>query len=394
VSNPLKGIKVLELGQFIAGPFVGMQLADLGAEVVKVERPIQGDPFRAFGTSAAAIGYSHNFCAYNRNKLSLTVDLQQERGQTLFRRAVAQADVVVENFRPGVMRRLGLDWDNLRKVNPRLIYASIAGFTEDGPYGALPAYDAVGQALSGIMGLFLDHEDPRMRGPTISDQISGMQASNAILAALYGRERSGKGSRVEITLLEASLYFMPDSFTALTQGGVAMGPETRAAFSLAFVFACSDGLIALQPSSIEKFWHAMLAAIARPEIGQDARFKDRQGRIKNFQQLIGVLRPVFATRPRAEWAKRLTEHEVPAAQVNSIPEAMADPEVRHLGIFHTLEHPRYGKLTAMRRSARIDGERETAPLPPPALGEHTDRVLGGIGVSAAEIAELREAGIV
>src|SRR5208282_4889831 len=232
MSNPLKGIRVLDLGQFIAGPFVGMQLADLGAEVIKVERPTEGDPFRAFGTGPKAAGYSHNFCAFNRNKLSLTIDLAQPRGQELFRRAAAKSDIVIENFRPGVMKRLGIDWDVLSKINPRLIYASIVGFTEDGPYGALPAYDAVGQALSGIMGLFVDHRDPRMRGPTISDQISGMQASSAILAALYGRERTGKGARVEITLLEASIYFIPDSFTAYTQGGVAMGPETRAAYSL------------------------------------------------------------------------------------------------------------------------------------------------------------------
>jgi len=394
MSNPLKGIRVLELGQFIAGPFVGMQLADLGAEVIKVERPGEGDPFRAFGIGAAAAGYSHNFTAFNRNKLSLTLDLGLPRGQELFRRVAAKADVVVENFRPGVTKRLGIGCEVLRRLNPRLIYASIAGFSEDGPYRNRPAYDSIGQALSGIMGLFVDSKDTRTRGPTISDQVTGMQACNSIVAALFDRERTGKGARIEITLLEASVYFMPDSFTAYTQSGLEMGPGTRAALSFAFTFACADALLAIHLSSIEKFWRALLAAIGRADIGDDPRFKDRLGRIKNFAALNDVLRPVFAAAPRAQWIERLLAHDVPCAPVNTIPEVMADPEVRHLGLFHELEHARYGKMTALRRGARIDGERESDPLPPPALGEHTDRVLQEFGLAAAEIAELRSAGVV
>ncbi len=394
MSAPLKGVRVLDLGQFIAGPLVGMQLADLGADVVKVERPGEGDPFRMFGTGPDASGYSHNFCAFNRNKRSLTVDLAQPRGRDLFLRAAARADVVVENFRPGVMKRLGLDWDTLRGVNPRLVYCTITGFTDDGPYGALPAYDSVGQALSGMMSLFVDPQHPVMRGPTISDQVSGMQACSAVTAALFRRERTGRGARIEVTLLEASMYFMPDAFTAYTHGGVLMGPETRAAFSLAFVFRCADGLVALQPSSVEKFWRALLAALERHDIGDDPRFRDRPGRIKNFHALVETLRPVFAAKPRAEWMQRLAAHEVPAAPVHSIAEAMDDPEVKHLGMFHRLAHPRYGARAAMRRSVRIDGERESEPLPPPALGEHTDVVLGEIGLETAEIAALRAAGVI
>jgi crotonobetainyl-CoA:carnitine CoA-transferase CaiB-like acyl-CoA transferase len=395
MSSPLKGIRVLELGQFIAGPYAGLQLADLGATVIKIERPDGGDAFRAFGFAAAAKGYSHNFCAFNRNKLSLTLDINSPRGREAFQRMSRQADVVLENFRPGVMKRLGLDYESLRKVNPRLICCSISGFAEDGPYGDRPAYDAVGQALSGLLSLFVDPKDPRTLGPTLSDQITGMQACMAVLAALHERNRTGKGARVEVTMVEASMALIPDSFTAYTHAGHVMQPESRAAVSLSFAFACADGkLLAIHVSSMEKFWKALLAAVERPDIGEDERFRDRMGRIKNYQALVDVLRPLFAAKPRQYWAERLAAHDVPAAVVHSIPEAIEEPEVKHLGMLHELNHPRYGRQTAMRRASRIDGERESDPLPPPALGEHTDRVLQEFGFEANEIAELRTAGAI
>jgi crotonobetainyl-CoA:carnitine CoA-transferase CaiB-like acyl-CoA transferase len=395
MSSPLKGIRVLELGQFIAGPYAGMQLADLGAQVIKVERPQGGDAFREFGLSANVQGYSHNFCAFNRNKLSLTLDINSPRGQEAFRRLARQADVVLENFRPGVMKRLGFDYETLRKSNPRLVVCSIAGFAEDGPYGDRPAYDAVGQALSGLMSLFLDPKDPRTLGPTLSDQVTGMQACMAVLGALYERNRTGKGARVEVTMVGASMALIPDAFTAYTQAGHVMQPESRAAVSLSFAFSCADGkLLAIHVSSVEKFWRALLAAIERPDIGTDARFRERMGRIKNYQALVDTLRPVFLAKPRTYWAERLAANDVPAAVVHSIPEAMEEPEVKHLGMFHELEHARYGKMTAMRRASRIDGERESQPLPPPALGEHTETVLKEFGFAAPEIAELRGAGVI
>ena len=395
MSSPLKGIRVLELGQFIAGPYAGLQLADLGAKVIKVERPQGGDAFREFGLSANAQGYSHNFCAFNRNKLSLTLDIASPHGQEAFCRMAKQADVVLENFRPGVMKRLGFDYETLRSANPRLVYCSIAGFAEDGPYGKRPAYDAVGQALSGLLSLLVDPKDPRTLGPTLSDQVSGMQACMAVLGALYDRERTGKGARVEVTMVEASMALIPDAFTAYTHAGYVMQPESRAAVSLSFAFACADGrILAIHVSSMEKFWRALLEAIERPDIGEDARFRERMGRIKNYEALVQALRPVFAAKPRTYWAERLAEHDVPAAVVHSIPEAMEEPEVKHLGMFHELQHERYGKMTAMRRASRIDGERESQPLPPPALGEHTDQVLREFGFAAPEIAELRAASVI
>jgi crotonobetainyl-CoA:carnitine CoA-transferase CaiB-like acyl-CoA transferase len=393
MSSPLKGVRVLELGQFIAGPYAGLQLADLGATVIKIERPQGGDAFREFGFAASPKGYSHNFCAFNRNKLSVTLDVGSPRGREAFLKMASQADVVLENFRPGVMKRLGLGYDALRGANPRLVTCSIAGFAEDGPYGDRPAYDAVGQALSGLLSLFLDPKDPRTLGPTLSDQVTGMQACMAVLAALHERERTGRGARVEVTMVEASMALIPDAFTAYTHAGHVMQPESRAAVSLSFAFACAEGkLIAIHVSSMEKFWRALLDAVGRTDLGEDARFSDRMGRIKNYEALVQTLRPVFSARPREYWAQKLAAHDVPAAVVHSIPEAMDEPEVKYLGMLHPLEHPRYGKKTAMRRATRIDGERESAPLPPPALGEHTGAVLAEFGFSEGEIAELRGAG--
>ena len=385
---------MLEVGQFIAGPYAAMQLADLGATVIKIERPQEGDPFRTFGAGGGAQGYSSNFTAFNRNKLSLSLHLADPRGQAVLRRLAATADVLVENFRAGVTKRLGIDYEALAPANPRLVYCSISGFSADGPYRDQPAYDTIGQARSGILGMFVEQDDPRMRGPTISDQITGMQAASGVIGALFGRERSGKGARIDITLLEASMYFMPDSFTAYTQGGIVMGPQTRAAISSAFAFACADGLLALHPSSTEKFWRGMLAALERTDLAEDPRFKERPSRIKNFQALIEVLRPVFAGKSRDQWMERLAAHDVPSAPVHSIAEAMKDPEVEHLGLFYGYRHPRFGDLTGMHRGLRIDGARESDPLPPPALGEHTDTILREAGFAPSEIAELRAAKII
>ncbi len=303
--------------------------------------------------------------------------------------AASKFGVVVQNYRPGVMKRLGIDYDVLSALNPRLVYCAIAGFAEDGPYRDQPAYDAVGQAYSGLMGMTVEQSDPRVRGHTITDQVTSLQACSGVLAALYERERTGRGGRVDITMIEASVAFMPDAFTAYTQSGVVLGAQTRAAFSLGFVFNCADQkMVAIQVSSIEKFWKALVAAIERPDIGEDERFKDRPGRINNFQQLIDVLRPVFAAKPRSYWMQRLSGHDVPNAPVHSIPEVMDDPEVRHLKLFHELRHPHYGSMTVLHRPLRINGEREADPLPPPALGEHTETVLQELGFAPAAIAAL------
>jgi len=392
---PLAGITVLELGQFIAGPFAAQLLADLGARIVKIERPGQGDPFRLYVTRPRIPGYGHNFLAFNRNKQSVALDLQQAEGRAVLLRLVRTADVVLENFRAGVLDRLGIGYDTLKRANPRIVYCSISGFSEDGPYRERPSFDTVGQALSGMLYLFTDPADPRMRGPTIADQATAFQAANAVLAALLARAATGMGARIDISMLDAAAHFMPDAFTACTESGIAMEPETRTSYSHSFVLRCADDkLLAVHVGGPDRLWTALTEAIGDAALAGDPRFKARHDRISGFAALIETLRPLFLKRPRADWLERLAAKDVACAPVNTVPEAMRDPEIRHTGLFEEVERPGYGPVTMLRRAARIDGKRGPGQTVPPLLGEHTETVLREAGYDDEALAALRAARVI
>jgi crotonobetainyl-CoA:carnitine CoA-transferase CaiB-like acyl-CoA transferase len=340
-------------------------------------------------------GYGHNFLAFNRNKLSVALDLQQDEGKAVLKRLAADADVVIENFRAGVLDRLGIGYETLKQAKPDLIYCSISGFSEDGPYRDRPSFDTVGQALSGMLYLFTDPADPRMRGPTIADQATAMQASNAVLGALFARGRGAGGARIDISMLEAAIHFMPDAFTAYTEAGIEMESETRTSYSHAFVLRCADDkLLAIHVGGPERLWQALVTAIDDPGISADPLFKERHSRIGHYAALITALRPVFRQRPRAEWLQRLAAHDVASSEINSISETMRDAEVAHLGVFEKVERPSYGTMTMLRRAARINGQREMRQLMPPLLGEHTEIVLREAGYDDAALAKLRQAGVI
>ena len=381
-AGPLAGINVLEVTQYIAGPFAGQQLADGGANVIKVERPDGGDPMRNYASGKAPL-YGPNFCAINRNKRSVTLDLQSPEGAAAFRALAERADVVLENFRPGVMDRLGIGFEALRQSNPKLIYCSIAGFAADGPNAKRPAFDTVGQALSGLLYLFTDPEKPSLRGPTLSDQVTGLYASNAILSALVERSRTGTGRRIDVTMMDATMSFIPDAFACYTDSGIEWDSEFRAAMSHSLVLQCAnDELIAIHMAGPERMWLRFLDVIERPAFATDPRFTPRPVRIDNWSALIDELRPIFAARSRTEWMQRLLAADVPAAEVLRIPEVLEDNGVRHAQMFEVVEHPVAGPMTLMRRAARFDGERGVPQRPPALLGEHTQEVLAEIGFSA------------
>jgi crotonobetainyl-CoA:carnitine CoA-transferase CaiB-like acyl-CoA transferase len=365
---PLDGLKVLDLGTMVTAPLAAMLLGQLGAEVTKVEHPAGGDPFR----KTTGGEYSPNFIAYNQNKTgSIQLDLSSASGRAHFFELVAATDILIENYRPGVMDRLGLDTDALTKTNPRLIHCSITGFGSDGPYVDRAAYDTVGIALSGVLHLYLDPTRPQIFGPTLSDNATGLYAFGGVLAALHARDKTGKGQRVELNMLESTIAFIPDAFAYWTQTGTSYGPLSRVASSQCFAWVCSDGhAISIHLSVPDKFWSSLLDALeADGSIGNDPRFKSRKERVKNYVSLAEELGKIIRAKPRAHWEKIFAEHDLPFAPVNTIPEVLNDPQVRHLGTFETAQHPAKGDVVGIRNPITINGVRGRV-VAPPALGEH------------------------
>jgi len=390
VTEVLKGVRVVEMGTMITAPLAGMMLADQGADVIKVEHPNGGDPFRSFRGGL----YSPHFVAYNRGKRSIKLDLRSDQGRAVLLKLLAGADVLIENYRAGVMDRLGLTAEALRANNPRLIHCSITGFGNSGPYSGRPAYDMVGQALSGIASLFLDPEHPETSGPTIPDNATGMYACYGILGALFERERTGHGHRIEVNMLEASIAFMPDPFANYLRLGMDNDRLTRVASSHSFAFRCADGkLLAVHLSSQPKFWESFVAVLGRPELAADERFKTRERRIQNYRELCRVLADAVVTRPRADWMVELEKADVPFAPVQTVAEVVDDPQVAHLHTFYEQRHPTEGASLAIHRPVLIDGERQ-AVAAAPTLGEHTAAVLAELGYDAEKIASLRAAAVI
>jgi crotonobetainyl-CoA:carnitine CoA-transferase CaiB-like acyl-CoA transferase len=387
----LDGVRVIELTTMITGPLAGMLLADLGASIIKVENPEGGDPFRYFRGGL----YSGHFIAYNRNKRSLTLDLRSPRGKEILLDLIKQADVLIDNFRHGVLDRLGFSDDALTKANPRLIHASITGFGRDGPYANRPSYDAVAQSLSGVLSQFVDPQSPQVGGPTLSDNITGFYAAYGILGALHERERTGKGRRVETSMLEATIAFAPDAFINHKRYGAKVGPLTRVSASQSYAFRCRDErLIAIHMSSQVKFWEGLLKALERPDLATDPRFDSREKRIENYTTLRSELGKIFAARPRAEWAQRLEAEDVPYAPVHNVDEVFGDEQVRHLGTFYQAQHPMEGEVWGVNPPVFIDRERPGPMRPPPVLGEHNEQILGELGLDRDEIAKLKTAKVV
>jgi len=371
VTPVLSGVRVVEQGTFITGPACGMLLGDLGADVVKVEQPGTGDPFRAFRGGL----YSAHYQTYNRNKRSVTIDTKDAADRALLDELVEGADVYIQNFRPGVADKLGVGAGRLRALNPRLVYCSISGFGATGPAAARPAYDTVAQAASGFLKLLVNPENPRVVGPAIADALTGFYAAYGVLGALVERGRTGHGRTVEVSMLEAMAHFNLDAFTHFFQEGEVMGPYSRPRVSQSYVLECGDGKwIALHMSSPPKFWEGLAKAIDEPRLFDDPRFATREARIAHQEDLIELLGERFRRRSRDDWCARLQALDVPNAPMYDTSEALVDPQAVHLQLQTSAVHPVMGLFRTVRSPVSFDGERALAVRPPPVLGEHNDEI--------------------
>jgi crotonobetainyl-CoA:carnitine CoA-transferase CaiB-like acyl-CoA transferase len=384
MTGVLAGVRVLEHGTFITGPAAAMLLADLGADVVKVEQ-LEGDPFRAFRGGT----YSPHYQTYNRNKKSVRLDTRKAEDLALFDQLVAQADVYIQNFRPGVAAKIGAGEDRLRALNARLIYCAISGFGQDGPAAQRPSYDSVAQAASGFLKLLVNPANPRVVGPALADAVTGFYAAYGILGALFERERaaSSTGRRVEVSMFEAMAHFNLDAFTHLFSEGEVMGPYSRPSVSQSYVLRCADGKwIALHMSSPPKFWQGLAQAIDKPDLFDDARFATREARITNQEALIDVLGGFFARHDRAEWCRRLQALDVPHAPMYDTDEVPHDPQAKHLQLFVDAPHPgEPGKRwTTVRSPVSFDGQRALDVKAPPLLGDHDAALRAGASLWTSE----------
>ena len=365
----LDGVRVLEMGTFITGPAAGMYLADMGADVVKLERPDGGDPFRAFKGGL----YSPHFQTYNRNKRSITLDTRGSEDLAFLDELVGQADVFIQNFRPGIAEKLNVGPERLQALNPKLVYCSISGFGSEGPDKERPAYDTVAQAASGWLRLLINPENPRVVGPAIADSITGFYAAFGILGALHERQKTGRGRRVDVSMLEAMCHFNLDDFTHYFSANEVMGPYSRPSVSQSYIFECADSKwVALHMSSPLKFWEGLARAIEKPDLFDDPRFADRPARIAHQEDLIALMAPIFKRRSRAEWCERLKGEGVPHAPMYDSSEALEDPQAKYLGIEVETEHPSMGRFRTVRFPVNFDREHLSEVTAPPTLGEHDD----------------------
>ncbi len=365
VPGPLSGLRVIEQGTFITGPCAGMMLADLGADVIKIESP-EGDPYRSYQGER----YSPHFQAYNRNKRSLALDLKSAADQQLFDGLIREADIYIQNFRPGTAGRLGAGVERLRALNPRLVYCSISGFGGSGPYVERPSYDSVAQALSGFLSVVVDPANPQFLGPALADAITGIYAAYGVLGALVRQARSGEGALVEVSMLEAMAHFAVEPFAAFFALDAIPRSSDRPRLAQAYILKSADGkLLAIHLSSLEKFWTGLVAALDDAELGRDPRFSTRQARIDNYEALRSELAARFAKRTLAHWHERLSQQDVPYAPINGIDAVIKDPQVEHLDLIVPVEGA-HGGTRSVRPPVQFAGERARYVYAAPLLDEH------------------------
>ena len=391
MTGALDGVTVLEVADYVTGPYAGMLLGDLGANVIKIEKRRTGDPFRGFDPAHGG-GYDPEFLALNRNKKSLTLDLTTDGGREVFLKLADTAAVIVENHRPGVMDKWGVGYDTIRDRNPGMIFCSISGFGQDGPYRDLPGYDTLGVAMGGLLSILTDMAKPEAPRITFADHLTGIFACQAVLAALYARAQTGKGQRVETSLLQSVSSFVQSHAARYFVSGQL--PREHRRSNLAAAFVAGDGKpFVIHLSTPPKFWEGLTDAVERPELRDDPRFKTRELRVTNYRDFHATLQAIFATGPRQHWLDRMRARDVPCGPLYNVQEVFDDPQVRHLGLPIELHHPKKGKVRVSGSPVTLTETPVSYAAAPPMLGEHTEEILQAAGYSADDIARLAKTGV-
>lgn len=408
-TNLLEGVRVLDLTNVLSGPFAGYQLALMGADVLKVEAHTGGDLARKLGASAdlSARHLGISFLAQNSSKRSLTLNLKSERGKDIFRQLVETHDVVLENFRPGVMDRLGFGWDALREINPGIVYCAISGFGQSGPLRDRPAYDQIIQGMSGLMSVTGDTETAPLRvGAPIADTVGGFAAAFAIASALVRRGRTGEGAFLDVSMLEATLTAMGWVASDYLVGGsepVPMGNENRTA-APSGTFSTADGDFNIAANKQEQF-EELCRILGRPDLAGDPRFAERETRKTNRLALKVEIESVLTTRPSAHWDKEFAAAGIPGAPVMDVAAVLDSEQIVERGLVSTLRIDAAAGITGtgvgpdgdirlLGAPTHVDGAAVTPDTPPPLLGEHTEAVLTGLGYSAEDITVMRAEGVI
>ena len=392
---PLAGVRVIDFTRILAGPFGSMFLGDMGAEVIKVEEPAKGDDTRGWPPFVG--GEATYFLSVNRNKKSLTLNLKAPEGQAILRKLIARADVVLENFRPGTMERLGFGYERLRAVNRRLVYCSISGFGESGPEASRPGYDLIVQGESGIMDLTGFPDGPPVKvGNSIADLVAGMAAAQGITLALLARGRTGRGQKVEIGMLDVMASLLTYQAGLYWNGGGRPSRRGNQHPSIVpyEVFRARDAYLTLGVAN-NSLWEKTCRALGREDLARDPRFDSETNRVTNREALIPILNDLLAARPADEWLARLEQAGVPAGRIRTVAEVCESPHLKARGMVVKLRHPKAGAITVMGVPVRLWQTPGAATAPPPLLGQHTEEILTRLlRIPKATVERLRAAGVV
>ncbi|MFN7086497.1 MAG: CaiB/BaiF CoA transferase family protein [Burkholderiales bacterium] len=395
MALPLEGVKVLDLTTVMAGPYCSMTLGDMGAEIIKIENFPEGDASRRFDPKINDESYC--FAVLNRNKKSVALNMKDPRGKEVFMKLAAQADIITENFRPGVVRKLGVDYETVRQFNPGVIYASMSGFGQTGPYGHKGGFDIVAQGMSGIMMMTgYPGGRPAKVGIAMNDIASGVTALYGILGAYIGKLRTGKGQYLETSLLEAGLAWTHWEFGAYFGAGeLPTATGTRHRRSAPYqAYRTQDGYVTVGANN-NKLWNNFCTLVCnKPEWLTDPRFEDLPARLKNVDELEKEIERVFATRPTAYWVEKLDAAEVPGGPVYTYDQIMNDPHIKARQMVVEIDHPKIGRMKNLGLPIKSSGELTAIRRPAPWLGQHSAEVLRSLGYSAAEIEALFESGTV